>query len=834
MSRQGTRHNWPKASDERATALKGRQVVHHGRAITLLTSAIVLTVAMPPGQSATAQTRTTTERADAPAAQTPSVAEVVVSGQRSQPGDAIGSPVPLTELSPEDIDAFGAASVTELMDAIKLEAKGAGDDPIYLVNGRRVSGFAVMGSLPPEAIARVQVLPEAEALRYGYPATQRVVNVVLKDPFRGLTADGAGEMGSEGGALAEKADVGSTDVAGNRRISVDLSLEQDSDLRASERGVVVPPASTSSIDGAPGPASLAPDESLRPWQQKGTLSAVVGQPFGAVDALLDASFATNHTRSEQGLAQGTLTVPPQDPFARSTQDEVLSGEIPEGGPLIQSARSSTGHVGLSLDAPLKTWTWSLTASEDHTQSDTRTGIGFDLSQAQLLLNEGSPNFDPFSPLPVELLTAPVTSRATSTLDDAVVDSVFDGEVAVLPAGRLSATFKVGGNFTREISRAVSTGLDQSETLQREQELAEVIVTAPIANRDRGVLAPLGSLSANLDLAVDNVSDFGLLRAIKAGFSWSPSAHVSVHGQWSTHQDAPKPQDLDAPTIVTPNVSIYDYRVNETVLVTELSGGNPQLKADRVRGARFNLDYTPSLKVPLDFFADWSHSDTRDQVTILPIVTADIEAAFPDRFIRDSSGDLVEIDARSINLTEQVKDQLAMAMVFQSKLPPKVPGARGGRVFLAINDAWTLHDTVLIRPGVPPINLLQGGAVAFAGGQPAHVSSLSAGFAQSGVGLFLSGKRISSTELNNGTVAANLSYSALTTLNLRTYLDFASRSSLAHQKWAQGLRLTFGVTNLFDTRQTVRNGLDQTPLAFQGPYLDPVGRLLHIEFRKSLQ
>jgi iron complex outermembrane recepter protein len=757
--------------------------------------------------------------------------EVVVAGDREQPGDAIGSPNPILLFLPEDIAALGAASVGELLDAIKLEAKGAGDEPIYLVNGRRVSSLAVMRDLPPEAVLRVQVLPEVEALRYGYTENQRVINVVLKDPYKGVTVDGVAELATEGGTALGKETLSATDLVQDRRFSINLAVEEDNDLLASERGVLVTPASDTDLNGSPSPSNLAPYESLRPWKQQGVLSAVLSQPLGPITATLEASVTSNRTRSEQGLSEGELTVPASDPFARSTASEQLSGYIPEAGPLVQTAHSTTSHFGLSLDAPLRTWTWSLVAAEDHIQSATNTDIGFDLGHAQALLDDDDAAFDPFSSLQPNLLNDPLTSRATSTLDDGVLDMVFDGEAGRLPAGAVSTTFKVGSNFTHENSLASFPGLNQFETLTREQERGEAIVTAPIASRRLGVFPSMGDLSANLDLAVDKVSDFGVLKAIKVGFAWSPIPSVSLHGSWNLHQDAPTPQELDAPTVVTPNVSTYDYLTNQTLLVTELSGGNRDLRADEVKAVRLNLEYDPWERVPIAFMADWSRSDTRDLAATLPVATADVEAAFPERFIRDPAGNLVEINATSVNFARQTKDVLVFASVFHVKTPPLMPGAKEGHLFVAASDSWTLDDTVLIRPGLTQIDLLQGGAVAFAGGQPVHVANLTAGFGQSGGGAFLTAKHQSSTSVDNGLQDANLSYSPLTTIDVRTYLDLGSSPALSADRWAKGLRVTVSVTNLFGSRQTVHNGLDQVPLAFQSAYLDPVGRFVHLELRK---
>ncbi len=50
-------------------------------------------------------------------------------------------------------------------------------------------------------------------------------------------------------------------------------------------------------------------------------------------------------------------------------------------------------------------------------------------------------------------------------------------------------------------------------------------------------------------------------------------------------------------------------------------------------------------------------------------------------------------------------------------------------------------------------------------------------------------------------------------------------------WARNLRVSFSINNLFDQRQHVRDALGDTPLRYQGPYLDPVGRNFMIGIRK---
>jgi hypothetical protein len=117
------------------------------------------------------------------AAQEVELEEVVISGQR-QPGAVIGDIPPDVQLSAQEIRALGVSNVSELLQALgpvlgSSQGRG-GERPVVLLNGARISGFNEIRDLPSEAILRTDILPEEVALKYGYRATQRVVNIVLR------------------------------------------------------------------------------------------------------------------------------------------------------------------------------------------------------------------------------------------------------------------------------------------------------------------------------------------------------------------------------------------------------------------------------------------------------------------------------------------------------------------------------------------------------------------------------------------------------------------------------------------------------------------------------
>ena len=109
-----------------------------------------------------------------------------------------GNVEPEVRLNEEQIRAYGASSIGELVDALAPQTRsgrgrgGQSGAPVVLLNGQRIGGFGEIRDLPPEAIERVDILAEEVALSYGYRADQRVVNIVLKENFRSVTTQGPG------------------------------------------------------------------------------------------------------------------------------------------------------------------------------------------------------------------------------------------------------------------------------------------------------------------------------------------------------------------------------------------------------------------------------------------------------------------------------------------------------------------------------------------------------------------------------------------------------------------------------------------------------------------
>lgn len=162
-----------------------------------------------------------------------------------------------------------------------------------------------------------------------------------------------------------------------------------------------------------------------------------------------------------------------------------------------------------------------------------------------------------------------------------------------------------------------------------------------------------------------------------------------------------------------------------------------------------------------------------------------------------------------------------------------PQEAPNRLEFSAFDTWYLKDQVLIRDGIPPLDLLNGAPSDVAGGQSRHRIDLRAVVYKDGFGAVLSGTWRSATSVDSGdpTALDTLSFSALGTVDARMFLDFA-RLPLTHdQSWTQGTRASLVILNVLDRRQAVHDTTGVTPLAFAPGYLDLPGRTLWVTLRK---
>ena len=163
-----------------------------------------------------------------PTAAQSSGSDVVVTGVR---GLVRTEDAPIAELNRDALAAIGAQSLGDINRAIQGQTRSAdGADPITLLNGQRVSADQEIQSLPPEAIERIETLPEPAALRYGFPPTRRVVNYITRRRFAQAEVRTALTSTLPTGRATENAHVGVTRLKGDARLTANLDLTHSDPL----------------------------------------------------------------------------------------------------------------------------------------------------------------------------------------------------------------------------------------------------------------------------------------------------------------------------------------------------------------------------------------------------------------------------------------------------------------------------------------------------------------------------------------------------------------------------------------------------------------------------
>ncbi len=746
--------------------------------------------------------------------------EIVVTAQDLR-GTVQGNVPPVLELGEAAIESYGASSITELLTALSPQTgpgRGrGGGGPVVLLNGQRISGFAELRDLPPEAIQRVQVLPEEVALQYGFAADQRVVNFILKDNFRAITVDA--EYGGSTAGTRRASETQATLVTIGKQGRVTISGQYDTATRVleSDRGIVQRTV-----------GDTGRFRTLLPGSDSVKLNGVLNRKLtDTIAATINLNWQRDTSNALLGLSTPTAIAPAVQIARRTTTDALRSG--------------------LTVNGNVARWTWTLTGNYDRAVTRTRTDQG----------------------VPTE------TSRTQS--DNSTGIYTMSGPLIELPAGPVRTTLRAGFATSRLNSTATRGGLVQTTRLARNEANGRVNIDVPIASADRDVLGALGKLSVNANFAYRRLSDFGGLKSYGYGLNWQPLDGLTLLASAIGSDNEPGIGDLGNPVIFTPGVPTFDFARNETVLVTRISGGNPALVTEVQRDAKFSANYQMPMLKGLTVGIDYLRNRSSNPVAGFPILTPDVEAAFPGRATRDASGRLISIDGRSVNYASTRSDVVRVGFTFQKEFGqpagaagrgggrggdgggPRAGrgsgggggggggggfggggfgrgfgrgGTEGGRWTIALYDNIRFRDEIRIGPGLPTLDLLGGDATGNNGGAPRHSFDLDAGWFNKGLGVRLNGSYVSASTVTGTTAASTLRFGSLATLNVNAFLNFDSRKKLVEAvPFLKGARLRLSVQNLTGAIRDVRDGAGLVPLGYQPGYIDPRGRFIEIDFRK---
>jgi len=728
---------------------------------------------------------------------------IVVTAER--PSLLIGAILPELQLGPEDIAAYGANSIGQLLGELNSQnvALGGTGAPLILLNGEQIADRIEIEGLPPEAILRIDLFPEEAALRFGRPGNQRVINIIIRSNFQAITANSFYNIATDGGVSEVGVEANVARTLPNYRWNVTGKASHSDSLVEAERNIQ---------------SGFGQFRTIQPAKEEFELGGSYSRAFEGAEATVTARFTRTYDRERVGIS----TAPSMT--------------------LRSNSRSQSFVASALVDGELGRWNWSLSANTGMVTARTLTEIPQASSTSQL---------------------------TNSTLsEDSYVSSelLFYGTIANLPSGPISLSFLLRGEGEIVDTRSEFNRVTNAFELGRKSAQGRVSLEVPVINRGIGSLGAIGDLSFNAAGELTTLSTFQPLESWEVGGRWALFRSLAFTSSLSQTQSAPDIQTVGSPRLIIPNVPLFDFGNGQSITVEQISGGNPELLPSERRQLRLSASLRPIPTEDLALTASYLRSRTRNMIGNLATSTSDFQAAFPERFIRDASGNLRTVDTRPLNLMRADREEFQWGISFLKRLQSETGGGRAvdsavGEASFEVSEigfdlrrlpgsqpspprnlqftlSHTVHltDRVMIRSGLPFVDFLNGSPLGPRGGRSRHEIEAQISYYASGIGTRLSatwqsGSTIFASSLRNS--PTRLTYSSNFDVDVRIFADFEHQPDVLRRlPWLANTRLSFEINNLFNDRLNVENENGNTPHALQSAFLDPVGPTVQISLRKQ--
>jgi hypothetical protein len=798
------------------------------------------------------------------------------------------------ELDSAAVAAYGANTIGDLLTQLAPEVDNTEEGPIILVNGKPANGIRSVNDLPTESIQSVQVLPPQAATALGYPATRRVINVVLKQSFRTAVANVTGRMATAGRGLNTNGNATLVRVEGSRFRNLSVFAQYTAPLYESDRDIVsdpgvVPydlagnvvswPVPGAEIDPAlstlagqtvtvlglpPGPnptlPSLLPRANLANASDMGRyrallqdsynvgLNANYGQPLTPRSNVnLNFYALRSEAKGPTGATPALLYLPATSPFSPFSRDVAIARYV--GAPLQQHREATYLNLQGNFNTQLKAWRLTVDSNLNWRSQPAVIERRVDTGALQAALNAGTLN--PFGELPADLLSTTLVDRASGHGFNGQTQLQLMGSPWELKRGKVSTTLRLEWRRNEQHASTIGTTNSSSDS-RRQDEVAAGTVQIPLLGNANAREA--GSIGADLSGALRHVTASGTLHDYGYGLNWRKGTRLTLRAGINREQVAPQPEQVTSPVIIVEAVRAYDFLRQETVLVRYINGGNPDLDVENRRSTKIGGTYRPFEKVDFVLNADYTRTIGHDAVAQLPPVSADVQAAFPDRYLRDAEGHLFQIDARPVSFERAQTESLRWGANFrrtfaQPKGPPQ--GPNGGQRVVFISDGsedpglagagwrlsgnfthtWQLSNKRLARAGLPEVNLLAGGVSGY-NAQARHNVQGRLGLAHNSSGLQFNVNWNSASHITAGTENSpnDLTFHPLLRIDTSAFVSMGD--AFPAHPLLKGVRVSLNVENLFDARQRVRDEDGLTPLRYQPYLLNPTGRMIGLSVRKT--
>jgi hypothetical protein len=274
------------------------------------------------------------------------------------------------------------------------------------------------------AVQKAEILPEEAALAYGYPANQKVLNIVLKKNFKAATLTDNVRAATDGGHASTDQQLGLFKIDDKARKTLSMRYYRGSPLYETERDIVrapngLPydltgnvtsttsgaeidpalsalvggPTSTASVptaaltgspslaDFAAGAGQVATDDltasrTLLPRIETLSIEAAYNRNFGYVTTTISGGLDRSSRIGFQGLPTAVITVPAGSPFSPFGKDVTLYRAFDARDALRTRTDTDKVEAGLVMLGMAAGWRWTVTGAFDRSESNTRSGAGW--------------------------------------------------------------------------------------------------------------------------------------------------------------------------------------------------------------------------------------------------------------------------------------------------------------------------------------------------------------------------------------------------------------------------------------------------------------------------
>jgi hypothetical protein len=405
----------------------------------------------------------------------------------------------------------------------------------------------------------------------------------------------------------------------------------------------------------------------------------------------------------------------------------------------------------------------------------------------------------------------------------------------LPAGEVQAHLKLGLAKARSETEHEGQWSDQSS---ENRQLGARLHLPLIAAKETG-LGRIGAVQADIGVgrqqnrhSAGQDTNLSLAWQPKPRFRLNLGLTESLSGAFESLRTLPL--NYGAPR------TVYDFRRGEAVEVVPLLGGNPDLTAPELKGMNLGLSAGPLGAWQFSSSLNYRRQRSTNGISSLAELTEEVQALFPERFVRDTEGRLVEVDFRPLNigrsLSESLGGDLSLAVPIRD-IWPKV-GSHVSSLQIRMGFERQLQAVSQLLPGQPSRDQLNGDG----GGRSRQDLRLSMDTQIKSVRASLNARwqeGYRSRRLAGVDGPDDLVRDDHLNVDLRMGWRFNRKSAAASpdegspvpRRRLSGTELSLDISNLFDTRPRLTLGSGERAPGYGRDRLDPMGRTVSLGLRQ---